>query len=43
MKHPGFRPFFRKLTKCLKNKPCDVIEMREMRGEVGKKIPLKKG
>ena len=28
-------------TKCLKNQPCNVIKMREMRGEVGKK-PLKK-
>ena len=31
----------RSWTKCLKNQPCDVIKMREMRGEVGKK-PLKK-
>ena len=23
-------------TKCLNNLPCDVIKMREMRGEVGK-------
>ena len=26
-------------TKCLKNQPCDVIKMREKRGEVGKKTP----
>ena len=26
-------------TKCLKNQPCDVIRMREMRGYVGKKTP----
>ena len=26
-----------KWTKCLKNQPCNVIKMREMRGEVGKK------
>ena len=26
---------------CLKNDPCDVIKMREMRGEVGKKPPKK--
>ena len=24
---------------CRKNQPCDVIKMREMRGEVGKKLP----
>ena len=29
--------FFRNLTKCLKNQPRDVIKIREMRGEVGKK------
>ena len=28
-------------TKCLKNQPYDVIKMREMRKEVGKKIPKK--
>ena len=28
-------------TKYLKNQPCDVINMREMRGEVGKKDPNK--
>ena len=28
-------------TKCLKNQPCDVIKIREMRGEVGKKTPKK--
>ena len=28
-------------TKCLKNQPCDVIKIREMRGEVRKK-PKKK-
>ena len=28
-------------TKCLKNQPCEVIKMREMRGEVGKKTPKK--
>ena len=28
-------------TKCLKNQLCDVIKMRDMRGEVGKKT-LKK-
>ena len=26
---------------CLKNQPCDVIKMNEMRGEVGKKTPKK--
>ena len=26
-------------TKCLKNQPCNVIKMGEMRGEVGKKTP----
>ena len=25
------------MTRCLKDQPCDVIKMREMRGEVGKK------
>ncbi len=29
-------------TKCLKNQPCDVTKMREMRGEVGKKTLTKK-
>ena len=29
-------------TKCLKNKPCDVIKMREIRGEMGKKTPNKR-
>ena len=29
------------VTKCLKNQPCDVIKMKKMRGEEGKK-PLKK-
>ena len=29
----------RNFTKCLKNQPCDVIKIREIRGEVGKKIP----
>ncbi len=24
-------------TKSIKNQPCDVMKMREMRGEVGKK------
>ena len=28
-------------TKCLKNKPCDVIKIREIRGEVGKKTSKK--
>ena len=28
-------------TNCIKNQPCDVIEMREMRGEVGKKTHKK--
>ena len=28
-------------TKCLKNQPWDVIKMRDMRGEVGKKTPVK--
>ena len=28
-------------TKCSKNQPCNVIEMREMRGEVGKKTHKK--
>ena len=28
-------------TKWLKNQPCDVIEMSEMRGEVEKKNPKK--
>ena len=28
-------------TKCLKNQPCDVLKIREMRGEVGKKTPKK--
>ena len=28
-------------TKCLKNQPCEVIKMSEMRGEVGKKTPKK--
>ena len=28
-------------TKCLKNQTCDVIKMREMRGEVEKKTPKK--
>ena len=28
-------------TKCLKNKPCVVIKMRKMRGDVGKKTPKK--
>ena len=28
-------------TKCLKNQPCDVIKIGEMRGEVGKKTPQK--
>ena len=27
--------------KCLKNQPCDVIKIREMKGEVGKKTPKK--
>ena len=27
--------------KCVKNHPCDVIKMREMRGEVDKKTPKK--
>ena len=27
---------------CVKNDPCDVNEIREMRGEVGKKTPQKK-
>ena len=26
---------------CVKNDPCDVIKIREMRGEVGKKTPKK--
>ena len=26
----------------IKNQPCDVIKMREMRGELGKKIPKKR-
>ena len=26
-------------TKCLKNHPCDVIKIREMRGKVRKKTP----
>ena len=29
-------------TKCLKNQPCDVKKIREMRGEVGKKTLKKK-
>ena len=29
-------------TKCLKNQPYDVIKMREMKGEVGKKTPKTK-
>ena len=28
-------------TKCIKNQPCDVIKMRQMTGEVGKKTPKK--
>ena len=28
-------------TKCLKNQPCYIIKMREMRGEVGKNTPNK--
>ena len=28
-------------NKCLKNKPCDVVKLREMRGEEGKKTPKK--
>ncbi len=28
-------------TTCLKNQPCDVIKMREVRREVGKKTPKK--
>ena len=28
-------------TKCLKNQPCDVIKIREMRGKVGMKTPKK--
>ena len=28
-------------TKCLKNKPFDVIKMREMKGEVEKETPKK--
>ena len=32
---------FRSWTKCLKNQPCDVIKMREMIGELGKKTPKK--
>ena len=27
--------------KKIKNQPCDVINMREMRGKVGKKAPQK--
>ena len=33
--------FVHKFTKCLKIQPCDVIQMREMRGEEGKKTPKK--
>ncbi len=29
-------------TNCLKNQPCGVIKMREMRGEVEKKTPEKR-
>ena len=32
--------YSRQRPNCVKNDPCDVIKMREMRGEVGKK-PLK--
>ena len=28
-------------TRCLNNQACDVIKMRKMRGEVGKKNPKK--
>ena len=28
-------------TECLKTQPCDVINMKEMRAEVGKKTPKK--
>ena len=34
--------FFCNWTKCLKNQPCDVIKMREMRVKVGKKTPKKR-
>ena len=42
----GFRPLLSSRaspsgTKCLKNQPYDVIKMREMRGEGGKKTPKK--
>ena len=33
--------FESKFTKCLRNQPYDVMKMREMRGEVGKKTPEK--
>ena len=40
------RFFFRHLyvvgQSVIKNQPCDVIKMREMRGEVGKKTPKKR-
>ena len=29
-------------TKCLKNQPCDVIKMREIRGKVRKKTHKKR-
>ena len=32
---------FRRGTKCLKNQPCDVIKIREIRGEVEKKTSKK--
>ena len=28
-------------TKCLKNQPCDVIKIKDMRGKVGEKNSLK--
>ena len=31
----------RSWTECLKNKPCDVIRIREIREEVGMKTPKK--
>ena len=30
-----------KFKKCHKNQQCDVIKMRELRGDVGKKSPKK--
>ena len=29
------------VLKCLKNQPCDIIKIREMRGEVRKNAPKK--